>query len=852
MSHVLTSEAMRRAQEEFRRALDASVLPYRMGQLELFSDEEEQFIQHEVERKLHKPKLPNAGPRERLWLEKLKAFAQDESLVVVVKMAAGRYATALEGLLPRQEFIRKAGAKNHKPEDEDEEAEPGGKQKSKWMTLPGCYYTRNPITAKTNKSLFSAAIELKKESAKDADKKWLAQFLLDGEPEAVSNFKMECLYLLRGADGNVTRLVRLVNTLGEVSDGPETGGTDILPAVEFSSAEKFRAWCLLKGNFNWGVGGGAGNLELQMLHSDVSSNAAYKVARLIEYCGWHALKATKYGDTDKTVLNGIWFNDECGFTSMGEILIPDEDGVIQCNGEIYVLARKGREADFAHGRPKLRPSEMLADGPAESWMSGMESLTEVKLDKTDWEAQSLSMPVLSGFFRETCRKFHDTAGGMGGWLAVGSMFGYAAGPEFFEFNGCLPSIFIPGQMGSGKTFFTNWLMGIQGYQPTKGLGLGKGSRVTPVGLCQQLENYSSIALWFDEYRQYEISDEKVSIIRDSYDRQLAGKWTPDGVQRVIRTTPVVSGETDTSDAATRSRYTHLQISASQRIGNHVNWMRDNRQYFFFFWRHLLVHRPEFVRHVMRLAADWFTSADTKDIPERSRVAYSLAYAAFAAATILFESHTKEESVAFRKFIIDRASSAADDVLSDVNVNIFLQCVITSVKAGEIPPECFRVEKRIVSYPQAVKDGLVVYEAPNQGMWESVDLFMEPNDVISYLQKDLRKSGSPPPLKYKDLRDQLSKMDYWIKLPGGKKLSKRFGRRGNMTPSAAWGFHLDLCPQGLQRISDETFREALSKNQPGLDHVGPMFDDGDPRKGDMFAIVEAVEKYETRDRQEEKK
>ena len=34
---------------------------------------------------------------------------------------------------------------------------------------------------------------------------------------------MECLYLLRGADGNVTRLVRLVNTKGEMSEGREIG-----------------------------------------------------------------------------------------------------------------------------------------------------------------------------------------------------------------------------------------------------------------------------------------------------------------------------------------------------------------------------------------------------------------------------------------------------------------------------------------------------------------------------------------------------------------------------------------------------------------------------------------------------
>ena len=85
------------------------------------------------------------------------------------------------------------------------------------------------------------------------------------------------------------------------------------------------------------------------------------------------------------------------------------------------------------------------------------------------------MSTLAGFFRETCRRYFDTVGGMGGWLAVGSILGYLAGPEFFEHHGCLPSNFIPGEMGSGKTVFTNWGMGFPGYLPTKGMGLGKGS-----------------------------------------------------------------------------------------------------------------------------------------------------------------------------------------------------------------------------------------------------------------------------------------------------------------------------------------------------------------------------------------
>jgi hypothetical protein len=811
----------------FRRAGDLSATPYRLGQLELFSDEEEQFMQREVERKLHEPKLPSAGSRERLWVEKLKLFAQDESLAVVLKMSAGRYATALEILLPRQEYIRKKLRVHHAPDEEVDEVEPGGKREGNWLTLPGCYYTRKPVTSKTNKGLFSAATELRAASAKDTEKKWLAEFLLQGEPEQISNFKMECLYLLRGADGNVTRLVRLVNTVGEVSAGPEAGGTDILPAEQFGSAEKFRTWCLSKGNFNWGVGEGAGNLELQMLHSDVSNNAAYKVARLVEYCGWHPLK----GLARDNILKGLWLYDECAFSSTGAMILQDDDGVVLHEGEIYVLSRKGREADFAHGRPQMRPHEILDGCVPEPWMKTL-ALKTVKLDKSEWEPDSLTMPVLSGFFRETCRRFFDTAGGLGGLMAVGSLLGYAAGPEFFEFYGCLPSIFIPGQMGSGKTFFTNWGMGLQGYAPTKGLGLGKGSRVTPVGLCQQLENYSNLALWFDEYRQYEISDEKVSIIRDSYDRQLAGKWTPDGVQRVIRTTPIVSGETDTSDAATRSRYTHLQISASQRRGNHVNWMRDNRQYFYFFWRHLMANRPEFVRIVMEQVANWFNSEDTKNIPERSRVTYALAYASFAAASVLLESHTSQEVSAYRKFIIERASSAAEDVDSDVNVNVFVKDLIVAFKAGEIAPEFFRVVKTTHAWPREGHDDALV----NQGMWDEVDLFMDHDSILKALQISMRYAGESVKLKEKDLRDQLSKLGFWI-----KPQNMRMGKKGSMTTTNVWGFHVDLHPLGLQRNSDEIYQASLAEPDPN--DPGPKFKDGDPRKGVLFSIIEGVEKYE---------
>lgn len=833
MRYVLTSDAQHRAQVEFRLALDASMLPYRMGQLELFSDEEEQFIQHEVERKLHKPKLPNAGPRERLWLEKLKAFARDESLVVNVKAAAGRYAVALESLLPRQEFIRKK-MRVKKSKEEEEETEPGGKQESNWLTLPGCYYTRRPITSKTNKSLFAAAVDLKTGAGKDMEKKWLAQFLLDGEPEAVSNFKMECLYLLRGADGNVTRLVRLVNTLGEISEGREIGGADVLPSEEFGSAEKFRTWCLGKGNFNWGVGGGAGNLELQMLHSDVSAGAAYRVIRLIEYCGWHEivdpLKET-LTTPGQVKIRGLWFMDECAYAD-GVCILPDDEGIFWHDGVGYAFARKGRETEFTHGRPQMKPGLKIES---------------IKFDIRDWETGIVPEKNMVGqFFREMCRRFFDTAGGYEGWMAVGAMLGFAAAPEIYHQRRLFPSLWVSGQMGSGKTVFCSWLMGLHGFHVASGLGL-ISKNVTPVGIMCQLENYSNMGVWADEFRQVEVGADKLAILRDAYNRQLAAKWSPDGFQRQIRTAFLVSGESTTSDAATRSRYPHILLSEQKRKVNHYDWFQSHHEYFFFFWRTIMERREEFITIVLKQIEFWMQHEDLKSVPSRDRITHSVCYAALSAATVIFESHTAEEVVAYRKFVASHAAASAVDVQADVNVNIFIQDVITAFKDGEIPPEFFRVEKKGLPNPPG---------APNQGRWDSYTLFMDPNSVISSVQAYLRQRGLSVSLRYKDLRDQLSKNEFWVEPVGTAgdkkpKLNKRFGKRGQLTTVTAWGFKVDVHPLGLQHIDDETYHEALSKKTPNLGDIGPMFEDGDPRKGELFAIIEGVEKYEARERQEER-
>ena len=803
-------------QTAIEAAMDAAISPSQVGQLELHTDEEEQFIQQEVARKLWEPKLPNAGPAERGYMRRLRLLSRDESLVVTLKVAAGRYADALASCLPRQETKRMG---------------------KKWVTLPGCYYTRRPVTGRTDPALATAAKELLLEATakKDKVKKWFANYILDGPAVAVSNFRMDCLYLLRWPDGTVTRLVRIMNTKGEVNKGNELGGAAILPNEMGSASEKFRQFVQTSGNFTWGCLGGAGNTEVQMLQLDVTEETAYREVTLVQYCGWHELEETgpRIVVPGKEILHGFWICAEGILTeaeapaTRGKIIPPDEEGVNWYEGQGYVLSRKGRELEFIQGRPKLRPELSIA---------------QVQFDTSDWEqpasdtqttpssAELYATNPMGAFFREVSRRFHDTVGGPEGFLAVGAVLGYAAAPEIYAKQKNFPSVWVSGQMGSGKSTLVSWLMSLQGLKVPMGMGL-TSKNVTPVGIACQLENYSNLALWLDEFRQHQIASDKEPMLRDCYGRQLAGKWTPDGVQRVIRTMTLVSGESTTSDAATRSRYPHVLISEQKRLANHYEWMQDHQQFFFFFWREILLRRAEFVGLVMEEIATWLNDPALKKVPSREKVTHSVCYAAFAAAARLLGSHSAEEITAYRQFIAAHATRAAADVASDVNVNVFIQDLIVAYDAGAIPNDCFKVESERMDHSPG---------SPNQGPWTAYTLYVNFHQALSALGIYLRKGNLNLTLRAKDLRDQLSRNDFFIKLDkeNNYQISMKFGATGKQANHSAWGFLVDKHPLGTRQVSDEEYEMALlPERDRKLDVIGPAFKESDPRKGPLFSIVE---------------
>lgn len=106
-----------------------------------------------------------------------------------------------------------------------------------------------------------------------------------------------------------------------------------------------------------------------------------------------------------------------------------------------------------------------------------------------------------------------------------------------------------------------------------------------------------------------------------------------------------------------------------------------------------------------------------------------------------------------------------------------------------------------------------------------------------MKQFLVKQRSDITLRRKDLRDQLSKLPFWVeKNDAGKPLYKRFGP--GAASSLAWGFDLDKMPElGYRPCTDEEWEDYMGNP-----------DAGDPRKGPFYFIVNLIVENERKQRQ----
>ena len=563
---------------------------------------------------------------------------------------------------------------------------------------------------------------------------------LHGLPSPLSDFVLRCEYKKHGADGNVLRLVRVRNRRsGKWSERLY----ELLPS-ESCAPKNFREW----GHAGPGIWSG-GQAALDTLIQDLDNHVEGRNIFEINAYGWH-----KKSD--------LWFYGDCAFNN-GPPIPADASNIIWFEGDGYQV-----------------------DSSVEERGTSFEQRAPLMLVPQDADPQ----PDLAAaeIFRAMTDDFHQIIGDLDAWLFIGSLAAYAIAPELLKFYGGHPGAWIYGAMGGGKTTIARWGMRMWGFGHLDGVGID--DRTTPVGMNRTLSQYSCLPVWFEEYRHTTINPQKEAVLRGAFDRNSGAKGMADGTNRTrsakVFTTPVVTGESSSSDAATRSRYTQFNIAKSRRLPDaelRYAAVQESCKHYYLIGRFLMEHRAEFwALCEPEIKAWWEGSEDVKKrvAHERVRYVYAVARAAFRALCHLLGTR-RDELPAFDDACLRFAEIALQDVVDETFTNQFWGDILSGIRSGDIEKKFFaQAVATLDPETKALKLGQA------EGCFEVV--FIAAKTVFDQYCIYIRKQGRTAPSDLNDMRRSIAREKYWLEAP--KNSSRAHKHKINGSTPSCWAIVCD--------------------------------------------------------------
>jgi hypothetical protein len=206
----------------------------------------------------------------------------------------------------------------------------------------------------------------------------------------------------------------------------------------------------------------------------------------------------------------------------------------------------------------------------------------------------------------------------------------------------------------------------------------------------------------------------------------------------------------------------------------------------------------------------------------------------------------KELLGYYGWIVEHCRRSTTETTEKIDVNAFWSAICDGVSTrvfGETPGEMRRLFK-VVPYESKVMP--VTAEQLKKGVedgrlaWKSYKLYLKPGPVIELIQRWQRSQGRSFGLSQMDLRAQMSTHAYWVTPPDGTIHRQRFAE--SHAAEGCWCIALDRHPLGLVPCSDLVFEQSLmDENQEGMFKSLANGEWTDPRKGDLFALVELLEK-----------
>lgn len=676
----------------------------------------------------------------------------------------------------------------------------------KYEETKGGYYIFKKLTEKERDRWEKHLLEASESS--DTDLKRVCELVLfagrerqGGLPQRVTDFYVQAHFCLVKTSGERIRLVSLHNIHGVHTK------TIRLLSVEFAQPTKFREWLLNK------ISGGswrAGERELQALHEDMGRDLARKEISEVSLRCYH-------GDSK------CWFYGDVVYLPDGSSVTADKDGIIwiKAKGDLtqaYALSDKDQEnQDFCHKTPLMHPDVKISD------------------------------KELQDFFFEAAGNFHDTQGSMAAFLSMGAVLACYAGPEIYAAWNACTSLWVHGQSREGKSCYVRWLMRILGYNIEKGMPLLDS---TKAGISVALQQYGEGLIWLEEF-QPSAPSWLIEKLKNVHDRGSGIKKMYDEVPRVIRSGVIVTGIATSSNAQLRSRYIHVQVAKKNRKRPLFDWFQKASPRFYLFGRHALMHRKQFAARTLELLGQFVEDETIVGIDERARIVYGAAYAAFMAFDELvgapFGAPFGED---FRKFTITYAQDNERTVNERMNIAEFWRDVLdanASNAFGETPAERRRLFKVVEYEPkkcpvseEQMKLGAAI--ETDRYRWRSLKLYFKPSVLLDMLKKHKRQRGDDKPLEKDDLLNHMRVQPYWVPAPSKSGHSTTFV--SGHPRESCWCITVDEHDWGLLKVSDEDFNRSLHPQEgtyAGREDVWVPADEWvDPRKGDLFELIESLE------------
>ena len=760
----------------YENVLGRSVPVEELSQARLYSGEEERVIGDRVAVLTYVPALPWGGRSEQKMVRELR------------KLAAGK----LQEWAPRVQML--ADAYEH---------------------TYGWYYELK-ISEQRQEKLYA---ELRQ--ADGATEIMFLKLALKGTPSLVAPFRVIPNYVLLKPDGGRDRLVRLVNIRNELSD--------LVPLDEnsFTAARDWRRWVATVGNYGWEKGDGA----LQALQRDINFVLARRtVIQLV----WYGCERP----------GSLWLLDDCAFPGDGTLVVPDTQGVYWHAGRAYIYLRdaekipKGEEGQQFRLKspPRMQPEMGLVFAPGD----------QMQLQKGVPD-DPLALRELLG---NLVVNLNDSYGGYDGLALIGATLAYFGGPEVYRLFGQFPGIWITGEKGSGKTYTAKWLMALHGFTELEA-GLSFKTS-TAVGVQIAMGQYANIPPWGDEYKEDELRDSNTKgVIHGGFNREVANKWSPDGRTRTIRTGFLVTGETTCNNTATMSRFVSAVAARARRKGTEADqmtrlkWLQDHRKFYFVIGRVILRERDKFAGRLLQGLSVWEELPELINTDPRGRFSYGVAYAAFQALNEIIPIYTPNDSAKFRVWLIEKAKACSGDLDDRGKLPRFWRDILTMLDQGffgRSPEEIsrhFKVLRNRSTQPvfsELQTADAVVDERRNLVFpW----LALRPETIMAFRNKYYRNQGLGLPPTQSDIQGDLRVCPYFVP-PDARQGHQIKLVKGERTGYYCWVIDLaKFQDMGIREVSDEVWKTSFYRDGDPASGLIPIDEWVDPRKGELFRIVDAL-------------